>query len=60
MKGKNYRGAQRGWLSSRRGMARAQVEVAHSMLVSAYFMLKNWRDVVHAGADAGETRETLR
>jgi transposase len=41
MKGANYLAAQHARLTSRRGMARAQVAVAHSMLVSAYFMLKN-------------------
>ena len=50
MKGANYLAAQHG-LTSRRGMARAQGAVAHSMLVSAYFMLS--RDVPYSelGAD---------
>jgi transposase len=39
MTGANYFAAQHARLTSRRGMARAQVAVAHSMLVSAYYML---------------------
>jgi transposase len=39
MKGKNYLAAQHARLTSRRGMARAQLAVAHSILVSAYWML---------------------
>jgi transposase len=40
MRGKNYLAAQHARLTRRRGMGRAQVAVAHSMLVSAYWMLK--------------------
>lgn len=39
MKGANYLAAQHARLTSRRGMSRAQVAVAHSMLVSAFWML---------------------
>src|SRR4051795_1597882 len=39
MKGKNYLAAQHARLTARRGMGRAQVAVAHSILVSAYYML---------------------
>jgi hypothetical protein len=39
MKGANYLAAQHARLSSRRGRARAQLAVAHSILVSAYWML---------------------
>jgi transposase len=39
MKGANYLSAQSARLTTRRGMSRAAVAVAHSMLVSAYFML---------------------
>jgi transposase len=39
MTGADYLAAQHARLTSRRGMARAQVAVAHSMLVSAYYML---------------------
>jgi transposase len=39
MKGKNYLAAQHARLTARRGMSRAQVAVAHSILVSAYYML---------------------
>ena len=40
MKGKNYLAAQHARLTARRGMSRAQVAVAHSILVSAYYMLQ--------------------
>jgi transposase len=39
MKGANYLAAQHARLTSRRGMARAQMAVGHSILVSAYWML---------------------
>jgi hypothetical protein len=39
MKGKNYLAAQHARLTARRGMSRAQVVVAHSILVSAFYML---------------------
>jgi transposase len=39
MHGKNYLAAQHARLTKRRGMGRAQVAVAHSILVSAYWML---------------------
>ena len=40
MHGKDYLAAQHARLMRRRGMGRAQVAVAHSMLVAAYWMLK--------------------
>ena len=40
MHGKNYLAAQHARLLKRRGMGRAQVAVAHSILVAAYWMLK--------------------
>src|SRR4051812_31957548 len=40
MHGKNYLDVQHARLTKRRGMGRAQVAVAHSILVSAYWMLK--------------------
>lgn len=40
MKGKNYLAVQHARLTRRRGMGRAQVAVAHSILVTAYYMLK--------------------
>jgi hypothetical protein len=40
MKGKNYLSAQHARLTARRGMGRAQIAVAHSILVSAYYMLR--------------------
>jgi transposase len=39
MRGKNYLAAQHARLSRRRGAGRAQLAVAHSILVSAYYML---------------------
>lgn len=39
MKGANYLAAQHARLTSRRGRARAQLAVGHSILVSAYWML---------------------
>jgi|GEM_PF-1198870 len=38
--GKNYLAAQHARLTRRRGMSRAQIAVAHSILTSAYYMLK--------------------
>jgi hypothetical protein len=38
-------------LLKRRGMGRAQLAVAHSILVSAYHMLKNDRPYADLGAD---------
>lgn len=40
MHGKNYLAVQHARLARRRGMGRAQVAVAHSILVAAYWMLK--------------------
>lgn len=39
MHGKNYLAVQHGRLTRRRGMSRAQVAVAHSILTTAYYML---------------------
>ena len=51
MRGKNYLAAQHARLTRRRGMGRAQVAVAHSMLVSAYWMLKRDEPYHDLGAD---------
>jgi transposase len=51
MKGKNYLAARHARLTRRRGMGRAQVAVAHSMLVSAYWMLKRDEPYHDLGAD---------
>jgi hypothetical protein len=51
MKGKNYLAAQHARLAKRRGMGRAQVAVAHSILVCAYHMLKNDEPYQDLGAD---------
>lgn len=40
MKGKNYLAVQHARLTRRRGMTRAQIAVAHSILTTAYYMLK--------------------
>jgi transposase len=51
MKGANYLAAQHARLTSRRGMSRAQVAVAHSMLVSAYYMLTRDEPYADLGPD---------
>jgi transposase len=51
MHGKNYLATQHARLTKRRESGRAQVAVAHSMLVSAYHMLKNDEPYHDLGAD---------
>lgn len=51
MHGKNYLADQHARLTRRRGMRRAQVAVAHSMLVSAYWMLTRDEPYRDLGAD---------
>jgi hypothetical protein len=51
MRGKNYLAARHARLTRRRGMGRAQVAVGHSMLVSAYWMLKRDEPYHDLGAD---------
>ena len=51
MHGKNYLATQHARLLKRRGMGRAQVAVAHSMLVAAYWMLKRDEPYHDLGAD---------
>ena len=51
MKGSNYLSAQHARLTARRGMGRAQVAVAHSILVSAYYMLRDDQPYRELGAD---------
>ncbi len=51
MKGKNYLSAQHARLTARRGTGRAQVAVAHSILVSAYYMLSRDEPYWDLGAD---------
>ena len=61
MQGKNYLAAQHARLTTRRGMGRAQVAVAHSILVSAYYMLLRDEPYHDLGADwlaAATTRRT--
>ena len=58
MHGKNYLSAQHARLVKRRGMG-AQVAVAHSILVSAYHMLRRnepYRDLGRTGSPAATTR----
>ena len=40
MRGQNYLAAQHARLTRRRGMSQAQIAVAHSILTTAYYMLK--------------------
>ncbi len=58
MKGTNYLSAQHARLTARRGMGRAQVAVAHSILVSAYYILKNDEPYRELGADWLTRRNT--
>jgi transposase len=51
MHGKNYLAVQHARLTKRRGMGRAQVAVGHSILVSAYWMLKRDEPYHDLGAD---------
>jgi hypothetical protein len=51
MHGKNYLAAQHALLTRRRGMRRAQVAVAHSIRVSAYWMLTRDEPYHDIGAD---------
>ncbi len=51
MKGTNYLSAQHARLTARRGRSRAQVAVAHSMLVSAYYILSRDEPYQELGAD---------
>jgi transposase len=51
MKGANYLAAQHARLMARRGRPRAQVAVAHSILVSAYWMLLRDEPYADLGAD---------
>jgi transposase len=51
MKGANYLAAQHARLMARRGRSRAQVAVAHSILVSAYYMLLRDEPYADLGPD---------
>jgi hypothetical protein len=51
MHGKNYLAAQHARLLKRRRMRRAQVAVAHSILVATYWMLKRDEPYHDLGAD---------
>jgi transposase len=56
MGGKNYLSAQHTRLTRRRGMGRAQVAVAHSILVAAYHMLQRDEPYHDLGPDWHERR----
>jgi transposase len=56
MHGKNYLAAQHARLMRRRGRGRAQVAVAHSILASAYWMLKRDQPYHDLGTDWHEQR----
>jgi transposase len=56
MHGKNYLAAQHARLTRRRGMRRAQIAVAHSILVSAYWMLTRDEAYHDLGADWHQRR----
>src|SRR4029450_7341963 len=56
MHGQNYLAAQHARLMRRRGRRRAQVAVAHAILVSAYWMLKRGQPYHDLGADWHERR----
>jgi transposase len=51
MKGKNYLSTQFARLTARRGMGRAAIAVAHSMLVSVYYILSRDEPYDDLGAD---------
>jgi transposase len=51
MQGKNYLAARHARLLNRRGIRRAQVAVAHSILIAAYWMLKRDEPYHDLGAD---------
>jgi hypothetical protein len=51
MKGANHLAAQHVRLTTRRGMGRAQVAVAHSILISAYYILARDEPYRDLGAD---------
>ena len=51
MHGRNYLAEQHQRLASRRGVKRAQVAVAHSILVAAYYMLSRDEPYRDLGAD---------
>jgi transposase len=56
MHNKNYLAAKHARLTRRRGMGRAQVAVAHSILVAAYHMLQRDQGYADVGPDWHERR----
>ena len=56
MHSKNYLAAQHARLTKRRGMGRAQVAVAHSILVAAYYMLQRDQPYQDLGPDWHQQR----
>ena len=59
MKDKNYLAVQHARLTRRRGMSRAQIAVAHSILITAYYMLQRDEPYQDLGPDwlANATRK---
>jgi hypothetical protein len=60
MHGKNYLAAQHARLMKRRGMGRAQVAVARTILVSAYWMLKRDERPTRTWASTGTPAATIK
>ena len=58
MHGKNYLAAQHARLTKRRGMSRAQIAVAHSILTTAYYMLKRDEPYPDLGPDGSPSATT--
>jgi hypothetical protein len=56
MHNKNYLAAKHARLSRRRGMGRAQVAIAHTILVAAYHMLQRDQGYADLGPDWHERR----
>ncbi len=56
MKSKNYLAAQHARLTRRRGMGRAQIAVAHSIVVAVYYMLQRDQPYHDLGADWHQER----
>jgi hypothetical protein len=56
MNGKNYLAVQHARLMRRRGRSRAQIAVAHSIFITAYYMLKRHEPYRDLGPDWLATR----
>ena len=60
MHGKNYLAVQHARLTKRRGMGRAQVAVAHSILVAAYWMPKRATSPTTTSEPTGTAAEATK